>query len=93
MEGGNAKQHVAESEHNITIPNYRNTRRSKNKKNNTKKNKKEKILTKLDHFRERMNLPIGSSSIRFPLTPEMIAEKEHLIKEIDARIKAGVYKC
>ncbi len=91
MEGGKTENNDLP---NISIiSKYRNTRRSNNKKNrNTKKNKKQKKLSELDHFKARMNMPIGTSSFGLPLTPEMIAINERYAKLIDQRIKEGYYK-
>lgn len=80
MEGGRIGNR--ELIHTATITNYRNTRCSKNtrKNRNTKKNNRKK-LSEIDHFRARMNMPIGTSSFSIPLTPEMIANRERLAKE------------
>lgn len=86
MQGGNTT-HTYKS-------NNKNTRRhvNKNYKNkNTRKNKKEKIKTASEHARARMALPIGSSSISFPLRPEVSAEIERIKKIIDERLKSGFY--
>ena len=67
--------------------NYRNTRSLKNnkKKQNTRKNHK-----RTNHFKERMNMPIGTSSFKIVLTPEMIAANERYSKDIDQYIKNGL---
>ncbi len=90
MEGGKIED--VDLHHTTIISKYRNTRRSNNKKNrSTKKNKKPKKLSEMEHFRARMRMPIGTSSIGLPLTPEMIAINERYAKKIDQRIKDDYY--
>ena len=79
------------------ISNYRNTRNStKTHKNThtTRKNKQKKLseISEIDHFRARMNMPIGTTSFGISLTPEMIATNEIIRKEINERSKNDYYK-
>lgn len=62
---------------------YRNTHHSKNNRNTqyTKKNKKPKTLSEMEHFKARMNMPIGTSSFSIPLTPEIIADNARIARE------------
>jgi len=46
---------------------------------NTRKNKKPRKLSEWEHFRARMNLPIGSSSISFPITEDVRKEKRLIV--------------
>jgi hypothetical protein len=68
---------------------YRNTRHSKNNKKTqyTRKNKKPRKLSEWEHFRARMNLPIGTSSFGIPITDDVRKENERIAREIDLRIK------
>jgi len=87
MEGG--KTENRELTRTAILSDHRNTYRSKNiiKNKNTKKNKKQRKMNELDHFRARMNLPIGSSSISFPITDDVRKEIDEYAKEIRQRIK------
>jgi hypothetical protein len=49
-------------------------------------------MSELDHFRARMNLPIGSSSISFPITDDVRKDIERISKEIDQRSKDGLIR-
>jgi hypothetical protein len=51
-----------------------------------------KKRSEMEHFRARMNLPIGTSSVGIPHTPEIKAEIERYAKEIDRRIKDGLLR-
>lgn len=68
---------------------YRNTRHSKNNKKtqHTRKNKKPRKLSEWEHFRARMNLPIGTSSFGIPITDDVRKEIDEYAKEIQQRIK------
>jgi thymidine kinase len=44
-------------------------------------------MSELDHFKARMNMPIGSSSISFPITEDVRKEIDTYAKEIRQRIK------
>ena len=92
MEGG--KANYRELNYTDTISHRRNTRRSKNnrKNRNTRRanNRKQKKLTEREHFIERMKMPIGTSSFGIPLTPEMIADRERVARDIDKYIKDGL---
>ena len=94
MEGGKELEHndVILNYKNTRRSNYKNTRRSKNNRQNstTKKNNKPKRLSEREHFRARMNLPIGTSSFSIPNTPEVMADIERYSREIDQRIKDGL---
>jgi len=83
MEGGKVDHHMA------ILPEYRTTRNSKsNRKNrNTHKNNKQKKLSEWEHFRARMNLPIGTSSWGIPITDDVRKEIERYARDIDQRIK------
>ena len=57
------------------------TRRSKRNNRNTKKNKniqKEKERIAREHFKARMNLPIGTSPYGFPLSNKIIADNKRI---------------
>lgn len=79
MDGGKAEYHKRMR----IISNYRNTHHSKNNRNTqyTKKNKKPKKLSEMEHFKARMNMPIGTSSFSIPLTPEIIADNARIARE------------
>ena len=81
MEGGKDKN--SELANIQIISNHRNTLRLKNnrKKQNTKKHKKQKKQSEADHFRARMNMPIGTSSFGIPNTPEIMKEIERVARE------------
>lgn len=72
--------------------NDRNTLRSKNnkKKHGTKKNKKSKKRSEMDHFRARMNLPIGSSSVSFPISDDVRKDIERYERDINQWMKDGL---
>lgn len=76
MEGGR----IVKKEINMKIVSeYRNRTRSKSKKNrNTKKNK---MSNEMYHFKKRMNMPIGTSSISIPNTPEVMADIERVARK------------
>ena len=76
MEGGR----IVKKESNMkNVSEYRNRTRSKNKKyRNTKKNT---MSDEMYHFKKRMNMPIGTSSISIPNTPEVMAEIERVARE------------
>ena len=44
----------------------------------------------MDHFNARMNMPIGTSSIGFPITDDIRKEIERYSKDIDRYIKNGL---
>lgn len=94
MEGGKAK--YRELNYTDIISQRRNTRRSNNNNNRKNRytrranNRKQKKLTEREHFIERTKMPIGTSSFGIPLTPEMIADRERVARDIDKYIKDGL---
>ena len=49
-------------------------------------------MSELDHFRARMNMPIGTSSWSIPITDDVRKDIERISKEIDQRIKDGLIR-
>ena len=49
-------------------------------------------MSELDHFRARMNIPIGTSSWSIPITDDVRKDIERISKEIDQRIKDGLIR-
>ena len=96
MDGGNSKN--AQMHHEKIISNSRTTHKSINIKthiNTTRKNIKQKKMSEMsemDHFRARMQLPIGTTSFGIKLTPEMIEINKRVERDINQRIKDGYYK-
>jgi len=76
------------------VKDYRNTFRTKNNRKNrhTQKNKKQTKLNDMDHFKARMNMPIGTSSFGIPITDDLRKKIERYSKEIDERIKNGEFR-
>jgi hypothetical protein len=74
--------------------NKRNTRKS-NRHNNqtTRKNMplRKRIKSASERARERLMLPIATSSFGISLTPDMIAARDRYAKEIEERLKRGSY--
>jgi hypothetical protein len=83
MEGGKAD--YRELNYTDTISHRRNTRRSKNNRKNryTRRynNRNQKKITEREHFIERMKMPIGTSSIGIPITPEIKADNERIARQ------------
>jgi hypothetical protein len=50
-----------------------------------------KKLSALEHFYARMRLPIGSSSISFPISEDVRKDIEKYNKELDERFKNNTY--
>ena len=50
-----------------------------------------KKLSALEHFYARMRMPIGSSSISFPISEDARKDIEKYNKELDERFKNNTY--
>lgn len=70
---------------------HRNTYKNNRKNRNTRKQKKHKKLSAREHFYARMRLPIGSSSISFPISEDARKDIEKYNKELDERFKNNTY--
>jgi hypothetical protein len=89
MEGGRTQN--KELTHSITVADHRNTYKNNRKNKNTRKNKKPKKLSAREHFYARMRMPIGSSSISFPISEDARKDIEKYNKELDERFKNNTY--
>jgi len=75
--------------------NTRNTRKSNHRHNNqsTRKNMplRKRIKSASERARERLMLPIATSSFGISLTPDMIAARDRYAKVIEERLNMGSY--
>jgi hypothetical protein len=75
----------------VGMEDHRNTYKNNRKNRNTRKNKKQKKLSAREHFYARMRMPIGSSSISFPISEDARKDIEKYNKELDERFKNNTY--
>lgn len=54
-------------------------------------NKTPAKLSARDHFMARMTMPIGTSTVGIPITDAIRKDIERYSREIDERIKNGLY--